>query len=414
MKSFCLETDGHSLTLPFADRQTVELCGASGLSFLCEFVAAFLLAYFERCNVDLLLFSAVDDDCNVSKDQPAAPVAAELSLPWKRYSSREPLSSVVTHSYPDDGDPVRGEAPSWVSSPDCLAETETPDNSFSFVDVDADECLPMNVIIRESLNMCCSVLEDGINCANIPLQYDAMLFPWKNPIEDASAAEVLEFNGNSFLEDAEDSRREVYLPLPWKNLRSQTCSGKMDQKSHDPELSLSASCSKRHLVKSNSVPARDSQVAEDDVCLHLEDDLPPLPWRNPTIDRVIPDQHAPRPPCIFEDQESCQQERCGLALTWKNGDDGIGSPCASFDRYSVHPQMSCHSFRLSEAESRHSEPVHHHHVIEIALRPSVDPEPFILPELEEMGSYERVSQWLNATESLTWDDDVEEECVDPQ
>lgn len=383
---------------------------------LYVFVAVFLLECFKHSNVDPLLFSPVNDNFDGSfGDQLTAQVAAELSLPWKRYSSREPLSSVITHSFPDDGDPVRGEAPSWVDSPEYLAETEAADNSFSFVDVDPSECLPLNVLVSEPLDTCCNVTEDGVNCGDVPLQYsNAMLYPWKNPTEDTSSgAEVLEFNGSGFLEGTEeDGRREVYLPLPWKNLRSQTCSGKMNHRNQDTELGLSAGCVKRHLVKSNSVPARDSQVVEDDVCLHLEDDLPPLPWRNPTVDRVIPDQHAPRPPCIFEDQKNCKQERCGLAITWKNGDDGIGSPCASFDRYSVHPQMSCHSFRLSEAESRHSEPVHHHHVIEIALRPNVDLETFVLPELEEMDSYERVSRWLNATESLTWDN--VEECVDPQ
>lgn len=344
-----------------------------------------------------------------------AQVAVELSLPWKRNSGREPLSSVMTHSYPDERNPVRGEAPSWVDSPDFLADAvdsaslDYPDDT---VEPLRDRCPPEMEACNTS-KLSDTLVESGsldrkkaeeAKYGNFPFLWTASygLVPAVAEVED-----VLEREGNSDstrdLDESEyDILRDVGLPLPWRTQRSRTCAGKMNQKNLDPELGLGASHLRRYLIKSNSVPTRDSQD-DDEVCLRMEDDLPPLPWRNPTVDRAIPDQHAPRPPRITKDDgDVAMQDHCGLSLPWKNGDnDGFGSPCASFDHesYSVHPQLSCHSFRLSEAESRHSEPVHLHHVIEIAPRQCVDVEDLVLPELDEMDSHERVSKWLNSTDT---------------
>lgn len=342
-----------------------------------------------------------------------AQVAVELSLPWKRNSGREPLSSVVTHSYPDERNPVRGEAPSWVDSPDFLADT-VDGTSLDYPDEPAErslDCSPPNAHAHSPSRISDTLVESGslerrqadeAGYGNFPfLRQDSCgLSPAG---QDAEERPEREEGCCDDMRGLDEGLRDVGLPLPWRTHRSRTCAGKMNQKNADPELGLGAASSlKRYLIKSNSVPTRDSQDAEDDVCLHMEDDMPPLPWRNPTVDRAIPDQHAPRPPRITEDDFGAKQDHCGLALPWKNTDkDGFGSPSASFDHesYSVHPQMSCHSFRLSEAESRHSEPVHLHHVIEIAPRPCVDVEDLVLPELDEMDNHERVTKWLNSTET---------------
>jgi len=110
-----------------------------------------------------------------------------------------------------------------------------------------------------------------------------------------------------------------------------------------------------------------------------------LPWRYTSDERAIPDQQAPRPSVATIARES---------------------PSQSFvDAVSTYPQPSCQSFRLSEAESRHSEPVHVQHVIDITSaghrvastpsEPDDDQSSDILCNLEELDSHERICMWLD-------------------
>jgi len=100
---------------------------------------------------------------------------------------------------------------------------------------------------------------------------------------------------------------------------------------------------------------------------------------------------------------------CSLPPPWRSipsipeGGPPVRSPSASFEMDSLHPHPSNHSLRLSEAESRHSEPYPcMHHVIEVPhCRPS-DCE--LLPfgtrieldlDQEDLDCWERVQRWLD-------------------
>lgn len=119
-----------------------------------------------------------------------------------------------------------------------------------------------------------------------------------------------------------------------------------------------------------------------------------LPWRYIGDEHAIPDQQAPRPVLATH-----------AAL--------ISPPPSFVDAVSMYPQVSCQSFRLSEAESRHSEPVHVQHVIDVLpaghrITPSADSDDEdddILGNLEQLDSYERICLWLD-TQSEIPDDDV--------
>ena len=91
-------------------------------------------------------------------------------------------------------------------------------------------------------------------------------------------------------------------------------------------------------------------------------------------------------------------------LPWKSDAAPIRSPSASNDvdanNSSIRPQFSSHSLRLSEAESRHSEHLHKHHmhVIDLPSHHSCPVFDLELPMDDEQDTLDRVSAWLLTTE----------------
>ena len=204
--------------------------------------------------------------------------------------------------------------------------------------------------------------------------------------ENSNKSAVITKAGSSI----QSNNCETCLPPPWKINKMQIANVDIEAEtsSYGNEMATNGT----NDVAIPSRPPNDEFQIDMDVVCH------PLPWRNLSSDHVIPDQQAPRPVRHAEQESRTKTENGSVLL----------SPSASFDKesYSIHPQASCHSFRLSEAESRHSEPIHLHHVIEIAstmmTKPSLNgdySEENVeeLLELETMDSHERVSKWLIST-----------------
>jgi len=177
------------------------------------------------------------------------------------------------------------------------------------------------------------------------------------------------------------------LPLPWRTTsKVAVIDGTLNCTS-----SSNSNIMKCSLAKSNSVTSAE-------VYAHGQDSaMLPLPWRNFYADRALPDQQAPRRTTTTLPKPSHNSSAASLR---KIDDVGSSTTPHDHDSYSVHPQASCHSFRLSEAESRHSESItHQHHMIEIVQqRQGLDwycdlSEGSIL-DMEQMDSRERVSLWL--------------------
>jgi len=179
---------------------------------------------------------------------------------------------------------------------------------------------------------------------------------------------------------------DVHLPPFRRNSRHSEIQAQL----HVPQLSATRLGIRRRPTRCGSFPSSmdaacrvADQAAEAEACVSL------LPWRYASDERAIPDQQAPRPAGTSQ-----------MAVTSKN------SSAQSFvDAFSTYPQPSCQSFRLSEAESRHSEPVHVQHVIDISSAghritstpsDSDDEESTgILCNLEQLDSNERIYMWLD-------------------
>ncbi len=142
----------------------------------------------------------------------------------------------------------------------------------------------------------------------------------------------------------------------------------------------------------------------------------PLPWkRQDTAEDSCPlrdsddnvDQYSTA--CSLGESTHDDSDSC-FRHPWRLGSrrGPVRSPSATFEMDSLYPQPSNHSHRLSEAESRHSEPyVMHHHVIDLPTR--------ILPDNLEHFSFDgqgleleddegqedalsRVESWLHAND----------------
>ncbi len=300
--------------------------------------------------------------------------AVELSLPWKRNSCLEPMSSVKTHTLPDDSFPERSEVCSRVvgssaeqQSYGCSDDVEQQRSVESVSsETNSVESSPLATELSNMLPQS-PLLDETVFSRPIPIQMRKHSF------------NCVGSNGfNAMYMPSDDP-----IPPPWRTFK------------------LNSESQLNHAVRSDGLEdVSDYHVGtmmdkEDS----LEIDLAPLPWRNlSSNERPIPDQHAPRPAVMPLAHTS------DLAVA-----DGVCcSPTHSYaDGTSMHPQASCQSFRLSEAESRHSEPFHQHHVIDITSSAAshwIQP-PFasncdltsedILSNLEQTDNRQRIFQWLD-------------------
>ena len=341
-----------------------------------------------------------------------SPAAVELSLPWKRNTGRDPVSSSFTHSLPDDNLPQLGEAPSWVNNTD-----------YTFPAVAADDA--------DLLNSC--DMQDGLKCASadeillfsrkedlVPdsqiMQPDtySLPFPWLVAEEEKTLLPETSKNSHSFpetntfcLNECDNNSCPTFpaeqpkeyasmpwekeeeidvLPLPWFSnhldcnrgdkvapaLEAFPCESD-DTSLPLPWLSLSTGPEPQ---------ANEAYRTNVDVSLHTQpkscpqfnryhdddmspfDGLPPPPWRHNSDVEASLDCHAPRPSGNGHNVASIQQRSC-IPPPWRqlSGSDGteplpLKSPSCSHevDAFSIRPQHSQHSFRISEGESKHSEP----------------------------------------------------------
>ena len=141
-----------------------------------------------------------------------------------------------------------------------------------------------------------------------------------------------------------------------------------------------------------------------------------LPWRDNSNVEVKLDQCAPRPrhmPSAPEEEEVSHIP----PPPWRHNpepDCSVRSPSASceVDLYSLRPQLSSHSFRISEAESKHSEPVHVHHMIEVPQpRPHIEfdceSSHSLDLESEEVTLNDRIARWLDTCDPQPLEDDLD-------
>lgn len=291
--------------------------------------------------------------------------AVESSLPWKRITGREPMSSTQTHTMPDDCHPLRADLTCYTNMPSPISSASDDRNLSDSLGVSSDGP-PSSGRGRVADVSTDAGIVGSEGCTANNMSADLKL----PGFEEAGPSSIVE------------DLLPTELPLPWRSNRKS-----------DTHL-LSALL--RNDERSTGSPARHGSFPR---LSRYEDDsgaeglvATRLPWRRYGNDAVMPDQHAPRP----------------LQSVFRPTDLPCSPTPSCLDGISMHPQASCQSFRLSEAESRHSEPVHLHHVIDMPSSHRLPPSPVhepdalgkaLLSNIEEcFNSRERVYQWL---ETLT-------------
>ncbi|ELT87432.1 hypothetical protein CAPTEDRAFT_190001 [Capitella teleta] len=185
------------------------------------------------------------------------------------------------------------------------------------------------------------------------------------------------------------------LPLPWKHTDESVCIDMEDgaQLAHVP------------------LAVQETQVVTpSDTRCTAEEILPP-PWPSSTSPPSVP---SPSHSAVVEEVSHIPPP------PWRQS--SVCSPSMSYDLeiYSMKPQASCQSFLMSEAESKHSEHLPSHHIIECTkarhagdiemddLLPSKDP--------SMSDTMDRVTSWvlkLNEGEHLSpWNGETEDPVTD--
>ncbi|KAK2162258.1 hypothetical protein LSH36_101g05046 [Paralvinella palmiformis] len=164
--------------------------------------------------------------------------------------------------------------------------------------------------------------------------------------------------------------------------------------------------------KGSPTSAKDKGILGDD-----SSQTSRLPWRDNSNVEVKLDQCAPRPRHVPTPPE--EEEVSHIPPPpWRHNpepDSSVRSPSASceVDLYSLRPQLSSHSFRISEAESKHSEPVHVHHMIEVPQpRPHIEfdceSSHSLDLESEEVTLNDRIAHWLDMCDPQPLEDDLQD------
>lgn len=319
-----------------------------------------------------------ESNCN---EEDVCPTAVELLLPWKRNTGREPMSSVETHTMPDESCPVRSEVPTWVS--------DISDNASSYCsDTNEPEFVPSEAYLPK---------ENGYGDAEPELDTNALpdiIGP--SPKTTRSYGDSIETAANLDLGDHNSDT----IPPPWRTAKPNSES-QLNRTFMSDWLDIDAD----QCCMENGGGALDSEAAQQNCTSNA-----PFPWRDFSgNDRVVPDQHAPRRPPIQSratELGGSDVACCSSSHSWA-------------DCVSMQPQMSCQSFRMSEAESRHSEPFHLQHVIDMTpptathwlpsffAHETDDPSGEILQSLEQVDSKKRIFQWLNDLDENSLSDLVE-------
>jgi len=312
----------------------------------------------------LCVWLADDKEDDDEAAEEIVPTAVELCLPWRRNTGREPVSSVETHMVADGSNPVRADGGNWMKGlTHSLSDSQSDSSSrrergvYDSLDIKVDEESTDQTTPLCSPNVDAVALNCGCNMTS-----DAK--PAEVKVKDMCDVSLLPYRKTS---RHSEIQTQLHVPQPVVRLtvrRRPTRCGSFPS-------SMDAACR-----------AVDEQ-AKAEAAASL------LPWRYAGDERAIPDQQAPRPAMMTH-----------VAIVPKD------SPSQSFvDAVSTYPQPSCHSFRLSEAESRHSEPVHVQHVINItsaghrvtsaASDSDDDCSRDILCNLEQLDCHERICMWLD-------------------
>lgn len=326
---------------------------------------------------------------NDNSEDDILPTAVELSLPWKRNTGREPMSSVETHSMPDDSCPVRSEVPLWVSgfSENTVSLSRQPHSVLG----SGVEAATTETDEPAAGDLGCDVQATGVDGTVMQdLRDGSGGSPRTHKLSCRSVGDAMaEISGLAdFSSDT--------IPPPWRTASKINSESQLNR----PFIQDWSDCVDRPSYCQGQKANKCSNRLEAEVQQNC-DTVSPLPWRDFSgNDRVVPDQHAPRPSLT----SSFGTEHVGSELN-------CGSPSQScFDGISMHPQASCQSFRLSEAESRHSEPFRLHHVIDMTPVPAAhwlpssfapesdDTSSEILLNLEHDNNKDRIFQWLEALE----------------
>jgi len=299
-------------------------------------------------------------DVGCKAEEEILPTAVELCLPWRRNTGREPVSSVETHMVPDGSNPVRADGGNWMkglthslsdSQSDSRSQSEHGIDDQLDIKVDRENTDEMTPLCLPSCNAV------GAGC-------------------EKQHAELKVAGGPAV----------VGLPPRRKTSRhSETPAQLVNTQS----VARSIVC--RRPMRCGSFPSSMDaacRAADQGAETEAAASASPLPWRYSGNERAIPDRQAPR-------------RSVGMHMAVMHKD----SPAESLDVISTYPQVSCQSFRLSEAESRHSEPVHVPHVIDVVQTghrvlsatsdSDNDESSDILGNLEQLDSHERICMWLD-------------------
>lgn len=303
----------------------------------------------------------MSDDVGETEED-IVPTAVELCLPWRRNTGREPVSSVETHMVADGSNPLRADSGNWMkglthslSDSESDSHSQIENNTYNKLDVAVDE---------ENTDETTPLCSPNDNSMAISGRHNVAMSDAKPPGEVKVCNKV---------HDA-----------PMMSLRRMSRHSEVQAQLHAPQSRIMV---RHHPTRCGSFPSSmDTACREREV----EPALSLLPWRCISDDRAIPDQQAPRPTAVIQPPTSMSKN---------------SSVQSSVDVISTYPQPSCQSFRLSEAESRHSEPVHVQHVIDISSAshrvtstPSdsdEDDSSNVLCSLEQLDSTERICMWLD-------------------
>jgi len=305
-------------------------------------------------------------DVGCETEEEIVPAAVELCLPWRRNTGREPVSSVETHMVADGSNPLRADGGNWMKG-----------RTHSFSDSQSDSRSQSENDVYNSLDI--KVDEENTDQATplcSPNDTALVVNSGRDVTSDAKPAEV----------NVNDVHQLVTLPP----LRRLSRHSEIQTQLHVPQATVARLTVRRRPTRCGSFPS-----SMDAACRAVEQEADAeasaslLPWRCGSDERAIPDQQAPRP----------------AAMTHTASMTKISSAQSFVDAVSTYPQPSCQSFRLSEAESRHSEPVHVQHVIDIssaghrvtstASDSDGDESADILCNLEQLDSNERIFMWLD-------------------
>jgi len=320
-------------------------------------------------------------DVSCEAEEEIAPTAVELCLPWRRNTGREPVSSVETHMVADGSSPLRADGGNWMRGPTHSLSDSESDDGRSQSENDAYDRL--DVMVDEE-----NTDETTPLCS-----------PNDNPLA-ANGRGSLTTSDVKLLADVKVCNKvhDVVPLVP--PLRRMSRHSEIQAQLHAPQSRVTV---RRRPMRCGSFPS-----SMDAACRAVGQDVEPapslLPWRCISDDRVIPDQQAPRP------------------VTHPTSVSKNSSVRSSVDVISTYPQPSCRSFRLSEAESRHSEPVHVQHVIDISSAghrvtstPSDsgdDESGDVLCSLEQLDSNERICLWLDTLSESNDDVPPELDTID--